>query len=111
MSKRTEELAVRLEHGYAQLQRVEELIDKKRWILQAYRDRLNNLPDLELNPEPPDGRNEMPVGTRVVSRPGEVVEAADLFASLRPLLHQLDRGADNRQARVADRIVTQHSND
>jgi perosamine synthetase len=38
--------------GYAQFLRIDELIDKKRWILAGYRERLSGIPDLHLNPEP-----------------------------------------------------------
>jgi perosamine synthetase len=38
--------------GFAQLQRVEELIEKKRWILANYSRLLGDLPGIRLNPEP-----------------------------------------------------------
>ena len=38
--------------GYAQFQRLDELIGKKRWIFQQYKDKLANLDDIELNAEP-----------------------------------------------------------
>lgn len=38
--------------GYAQFQRIEELVAKKRWILRAFRERLADIPDILLNPEP-----------------------------------------------------------
>lgn len=38
--------------GYAQFQRIDELVDKKRWIWQGFRDRLADVPDILLNPEP-----------------------------------------------------------
>ena len=38
--------------GYAQFQRIEELVAKKRWILQAFRERLADIPDILLNAEP-----------------------------------------------------------
>ena len=38
--------------GYAQLQRIAELVGKKRWIWQGFRDRLADIPDILLNPEP-----------------------------------------------------------
>jgi len=38
--------------GYAQLQRIEELVAKKRWMLRAFRERLADIPDILLNPEP-----------------------------------------------------------
>ncbi len=38
--------------GYAQFQRIEQLVDKKRWIWHGFCDRLKNIPDILLNPEP-----------------------------------------------------------
>jgi len=43
--------------GYAQFQRVDELVAKKRWILESYRARLADISDIELNPEPEGGTN------------------------------------------------------
>jgi perosamine synthetase len=43
--------------GYAQFQRVDELIDGKRRILNWFREELADVPDIQLNPEPPDGVN------------------------------------------------------
>jgi len=37
--------------GYAQFQRLDELIGKKRWIWNGYRERLADIPDLAFNPE------------------------------------------------------------
>ncbi|MEJ2374188.1 MAG: DegT/DnrJ/EryC1/StrS family aminotransferase [Pseudolabrys sp.] len=38
--------------GYAQFQRLDELVGKKRWILDASRRRLADIPDIQLNHEP-----------------------------------------------------------
>jgi perosamine synthetase len=38
--------------GYAQFKRIEELVDKKRWILNSFKKRLENIKDIILNPEP-----------------------------------------------------------
>ncbi len=38
--------------GYAQFQRIEELVGKKRWTLQKYREHLADVPDLQFNNEP-----------------------------------------------------------
>jgi perosamine synthetase len=38
--------------GYAQFKRVDELIGKKRWIYNLYREKLSDLADIQLNPEP-----------------------------------------------------------
>lgn len=43
--------------GYAQFQRVEELIQAKRHLLMRYRQAFADVPDVQLNPEPPEGRN------------------------------------------------------
>lgn len=37
--------------GLAQLKRIEELVNKKRWIWKGYCERLSDIPDLYLNPE------------------------------------------------------------
>lgn len=38
--------------GYAQFQRLDELVGKKQWILHAYKERLGDIPDLQFNAEP-----------------------------------------------------------
>jgi perosamine synthetase len=38
--------------GYAQFQRLDELVAKKRWILDGYKTRLADVPDIEFNAEP-----------------------------------------------------------
>ena len=43
--------------GYAQLQRIDELVDKKRWIWQGFCERLADIPDILLNPEPEHVKN------------------------------------------------------
>jgi perosamine synthetase len=43
--------------GYAQFQRIGELVEKKRWIWNGYRERLSGIPDVQLNPEPPHVHN------------------------------------------------------
>ena len=43
--------------GYAQFQRLEELVERKRWIWRSYIERLADIPDLYLNPEPEHVRN------------------------------------------------------
>lgn len=54
--------------GYAQFQRVDELVGKKRWILETYRRLLGDIPDLHLNPEPLDGANGVWCSTLVFGR-------------------------------------------
>ena len=43
--------------GYAQFQRIDDLVGKKRWIWQGYRERLSDIPDLQFNPEANDVHN------------------------------------------------------
>lgn len=43
--------------GYAQFQRLDELVGKKRWLWQSYRERLADIPDILLNPEPSHVQN------------------------------------------------------
>lgn len=43
--------------GYAQLQRIEELVGKKRQIFSWYKERLNEIPGLRLNQEPKGTKN------------------------------------------------------
>jgi perosamine synthetase len=43
--------------GYAQFQRLDELVGKKRWIWNGYRERLADIPDLHFNPETNNVRN------------------------------------------------------
>lgn len=43
--------------GYAQFQRIDQLLAYKRYLLNGYRERLADIPDLFLNPEPEGGVN------------------------------------------------------
>ncbi len=43
--------------GYAQFQRLEELVQAKRHLLERYRQAFADVPDVYLNPEPHEGRN------------------------------------------------------
>jgi len=43
--------------GYAQFQRIDELISRKRWIFDSYKERLAGIDDVELNAEPEGGFN------------------------------------------------------
>jgi perosamine synthetase len=45
--------------GYAQFQRIDELIAKKRWIFQRYKERLGDIEDIQLNAEPEGGFNSV----------------------------------------------------
>ena len=54
--------------GWAQFQRVDELVAIKRNILQAYRDALADVPDIQLNPEPEGGVNGAWITGLVIGR-------------------------------------------
>lgn len=43
--------------GYAQFQRIDELVGKKRWIWRGFRERLADVPDIYFNPEPNNVHN------------------------------------------------------
>jgi len=45
--------------GYAQFQRIDELIAKKRWIFERYKERLSDVVDIIFNPEPEKGFNSV----------------------------------------------------
>ncbi len=43
--------------GYAQFKRIDQLVSKKRWILEGFRERLEDIEDIYMNPEPHGGIN------------------------------------------------------
>ena len=43
--------------GYAQFQRLDELIARKRWMYDSYRKYLSDIEDIQFNAEPPGGFN------------------------------------------------------
>lgn len=45
--------------GYAQFQRLDELVGKKRWIFEQYKKRLGGIEDIEFNAEPVGGFNSV----------------------------------------------------
>jgi perosamine synthetase len=61
--------------GHAQFQRLEELVGRKRSLLQQYRDLLADIPDIQLNPEPPDGVNGAWVTALVFGRSHRLTKA------------------------------------
>lgn len=38
--------------GYAQFQRIDEIVERKHWMLEKYREHLDGVPDIQLNAEP-----------------------------------------------------------
>lgn len=81
--------------GYAQLQRIDELVGKKRWIWQGFRDRLSDIPDLLLNPEPEGVTNgvwatALVFGkTHKMTRDQALVELSKLGLPARPFFYPL----------------------
>ena len=45
--------------GYAQFQRLDELVARKRWMFEKYKEKLGDVPDLQLNAEPEGGFNSV----------------------------------------------------
>jgi perosamine synthetase len=76
--------------GCAQLERVDELVDRKREIMQAYRDVFADAPDISMNPEPPGTVNGSWMPT-VVFTPSSGVTRDQLLGAFR---------AENIDARV-----------
>jgi len=62
--------------GYAQFQRIEELIEQKRSILKYFKECLSDVPDLFFNPEPPSGRNGVWCSTVIFGRHHNITKEA-----------------------------------
>lgn len=75
--------------GLAQLERIEELVAKKRVIFRLYRERLEHIDGFHLNPERPGERNSYWMAT-LVWDPGFGLEKAAVTAAL------AERGVDSR---------------
>ena len=54
--------------GYAQFQRIDALVAKKRWIFEKYRELLADVPDIQLNAEPEGGANGVWITALVFGR-------------------------------------------
>ncbi len=54
--------------GYAQFQRLDELVGKKRWIFKLYKERLGDLPDLQFNDEPEGVINSVWITALVIGK-------------------------------------------
>jgi perosamine synthetase len=81
--------------GYAQFQRIDELVGRKRLQLQMYRERLSEIDNIELNPEPPGGVNGAWITGLVFGKSHNMTklkaieEAAKLGVPLRPFFYPL----------------------
>lgn len=81
--------------GYAQFQRIDELVGKKRWIWQGFCDRLSNVPDILLNPEPEGVKNGVWATALIfgkshrITRDQALVEIPKLGLPVRPFFYPL----------------------
>jgi perosamine synthetase len=95
--------------GYAQFQRIDELVDKKRWIWRGFCERLADIPDLRLNPEPEYVKNGVWATALVfgeshgMTRDKALEEIPKLGLPVRPFFYPLsslpafDREAEGRR--------------
>ena len=70
--------------GLAQFQRIDELVDKKRWIFKSYMDRLSDIEDLQFNAEPEGVFNSVWITGLVLGKSHEIGKA-DAMARLQEL--------------------------
>ncbi|MBS0246937.1 MAG: DegT/DnrJ/EryC1/StrS family aminotransferase [Proteobacteria bacterium] len=81
--------------GLAQFRRIDELVGKKRWLWQGYRDRLGDISDLQFNPEPDNVHNGVWNTTLVfgethgMTRDRAVSELAAMKLPARPFFYPL----------------------
>lgn len=54
--------------GHAQFQRLDELVGKKRWIFESYKERLSGLEDIQFNAEPEGGVNGVWITGMVIGK-------------------------------------------
>jgi perosamine synthetase len=81
--------------GYAQFQRIDELVAKKRWIFERYKERLSDIDDILLNPDPEGGFNSvwitaLLIGKRYkLSKLDMIKKMRELNAPARPFFYPL----------------------
>lgn len=81
--------------GYAQFQRLNELVERKRWILDRYRTNLADIPDLHFNAEPDHVFNAVWGPTLVfgsshgMTKDRAIAELAELGLPARPFFYPL----------------------
>lgn len=81
--------------GYAQFKRIDELVDKKRWIWHGFRERLADVPDILLNPEPEHVKNGVWAPALVfgkshnMTRDKALLEVPKLGLPVRPFFYPL----------------------
>jgi perosamine synthetase len=70
--------------GLAQFQRIDELVEKKRWIFQSYKNALSDIEDLQFNSEPAGVFNSVWITGMVIGKSHEIGKA-DAMARLESL--------------------------
>ena len=81
--------------GYSQLQRIDELVDKKRLIWNLYKEKLKNVDDIFLNPEPDNVKNGVWCTTLVfgkshkINKEQAMKKIADMGIPTRPFFYPL----------------------
>jgi perosamine synthetase len=106
--------------GYAQFQRLDELVEKKRWIRDGYRDRLAGIPDLKINPEPDHVFNSVWATSLIfgpshaMTRDKALQEIPKLGLPVRPFFYPLsflpafNREAEGRRDNPVSYAVSEH---
>ena len=106
--------------GYAQFQRIDELVEKKRWIWKGFKERLRDVPDILLNPEPADVTNGVWATALVfgkshgMTRDKALTEVPKLGLPVRPFFYPLsflpafDREAEGRRDNPVAYDVSEH---
>jgi perosamine synthetase len=81
--------------GYAQFQRLDELVGKKRWIFEKYKEKLADVPGLQFNAEPDGGFNSVWITGMVfdrshgMSKPDAIAGLERMGLPLRPFFYPL----------------------
>jgi perosamine synthetase len=81
--------------GYAQFKRINQLVEKKRWILKSYKERLSDIPDIQMNSEPEHIINGAWATALVfgsshrISRDNAIEELTKLDLPVRPFFYPL----------------------
>jgi perosamine synthetase len=106
--------------GYAQFQRIDELVEKKRWIWKGFQERLRDIPDILLNPEPADVTNGVWATALVfgkshgMTRDKALTEVPKLGLPVRPFFYPLsflpafNREAEGRRDNPVAYDVSEH---
>jgi perosamine synthetase len=81
--------------GYAQFQRIDELVDKKRWMFKLYKEKLSDIPDLQFNAEPEHVYNGVWITALIFGKSHKMTKAdaikklCDIGVPARPFFYPL----------------------